>query len=509
MKNLEEGAIGFLRNIDIGVPKNLHFCKNDISLTMRIITTLLFLAFSLTIWAQEGFEIKVSINGYQQQELYLAYYLGDKQYIQDTVVRADDGSYTFSGEEALEGGIYLVVMAPDNQFFQILVDDNNQRFSLTTAMGETQLENTQFTNSPDNQDFYEYLLYLADQRTEGDEFQKTLSSENASEKDKEEAKMALEGLSDKVLAYQNKFIADHAGSLPAAIIEANLPTDFPEFTGTEEEINNKKWRWMQKHYFDNINLGDTRMLRTPFLFQRVDYFVQKLHVQHPDSIAIAVDFVLEKMQPSEDNFKFYLIHFLNFYAASKFVGMDAVYVHLVDKYYAVGLAPWTEQEQLDKIVDNANRLRPLLIGETAPDLLMERRDGSKISLSSVDSPYTVLYFWRYDCGHCKKSTPILAEFYQKFKDRGVEIFAGCAKLRDEVPECWDYIDENEIGEWIHVVDPYGRSRFMTTYDLKTTPQIYVLDKDKKIISKRLGAEQLEELFNRLLEEETLEIERSK
>jgi len=476
---------------------------------MRILTTLLLVALSFVAWAQEGYEIKVNIDGYQEKELFLAYYLGDKQYIVDTVARASDDSYTFRGEENLEGGIYLVVMAPDNQFFQILVDDKNQKFSLTTAMGETQLENTKFTNSPDNQDFYNYLLYLADQRNEGDEFQKTISSETASQKDKERAKTALEGLSDKVLAYQKKFIADHPGSLPAAIIEANLPTEFPEFVGTEEEINEKKWRWMQKHYFDNIDLGDTRMLRTPFLFQRVDYFVQKLQVQHPDSIAIAIDFVLEKMRPSEDNFKFYLIHFLNFYAASKFVGMDAVYVHLVDKYYAVGQAPWTEQEQLEKIVDNANRLRPLLIGKTAPDLEMERRDGSKISLSEVEAPYTVLYFWRYDCGHCKKSTPILAEFYQKFKDRGVKIFASCAKLRDEVPECWDYIDENGIGEWIHVVDPYGRSRFMTTYDLKTTPQIYVLDKDKKIISKRLGAEQLEELFNRLLEEETLEIERSK
>jgi hypothetical protein len=45
---------------------------------------------------------------------------------------------------------------------------------------------------------------------------------------------------------------------------------------------------------------------------------------------------------------------------------------------------------------------------------------------------------------------------------------------------------------------------MTLYDLKTTPQIYILDKDKKIISKRLGAEQLDELMMRLLDEAAMQ-----
>ena len=470
---------------------------------MRLLSTLFLALFALTSWAQDGYEIKIEIEGYEQPELYLAYYLGDKQYIQDTVVRAKDDSFTFSGEEALPGGIYLVVMAPNNEFFQILVDENNQQFSLESKIGAEQLEGTVFKNSQDNQNFYEYLIYLAEQREKGNSLQESIQTEDDETK-KAKLQEELDGLGDQVMDYQKQFIADHPTSLPAAIIRANLPNDFPEFTGTDEEINGQKWRWLQKHYFDNIDLGDTRMLRTPFLFQRVDYFVQKLHVQHPDSIAIAIDYVLEEMRPSEDIFQYYLIHFLNFYAASKFVGMDAVYVHLVNKYYSKGDAPWTDQEQLDKIIDNAQRLEPLLIGKTAPDLRMQRRDGSMISLHEVDSPYTVLYFWRYDCGHCKKSTPILKEFYDKFKDRGVAIFAGCAKLRDEVPECWDYIDENEIGEWIHVVDPYGRSRFMTTYDLKSTPQIYVLDENKQIISKRLGAEQLEDLFNRLLETESEE-----
>lgn len=470
---------------------------------MRILTTLSLLCWAIVGWAQAGHEINIKIEGFAEDQLFLAYYLGDKQYIQDTVQRQKDGSFTFQGDEVLEGGIYLVVLPPDNQFFQILVDGNNQRFSLTTVMGEEQTKRTKFKNSPDNAAFYGYLNYLNDQRVLAEEIQKRLDAA-PDETAKEPIQAALETLNEKVLAYQKKLVSDNPNTLTAAIIRANLPTEFPEFEGTDEEVNTKKWRWLQEHYFDNLDLADPRMLRTPFLFQRVDYFVQKLQVQHPDTLAKAVDAVLEKMKPADKTYRYYLIHFLNFYAASKYVGMDAVYVHIVENYYAKGLAPWTDEEQLTKIVDNAARLKPLLIGKTAPDIRMQRRDGSQLSLSEVDAPFTVLYFWRYDCGHCKTSMPVLKEFHEKFKDRGVKIFAGCAKNRDEVQGCWDYVDENEIGEWIHVVDPLGRSRFMTLYDLKTTPQIYILDKDKKILSKRLGAEQLDELMTRLLDDAAMQ-----
>ena len=75
----------------------------------------------------------------------------------------------------------------------------------------------------------------------------------------------------------------------------------------------------------------------------------------------------------------------------------------------------------------------------------------------------------------------------------------CLKFTDEVGGCWDYIEENEITDWLHTVDPYGRSRFHEKYDLRTTPQIYVLNRDKEIIMKKIGAEQLSEVMEKLIE----------
>lgn len=462
------------------------------------------LAIGIFLWAatmgmaQAGHQIKVNIKGYEEPELYLAYYLADKQYIQDTVKRGADGSYVFEGTENLPGGMYLIVMAPDNNFFQILIDDQNQRYQVSSDKADP-IKNTRFEGSLDNQLFYNYLNYLNEQRPKAEALQKEIEAETNLKK-KERLEADLKVLNDDVLSYQRKLIANHPQTLTAAIIKANLPADMPEFEGSEQEAEVKKWRWTQQHFFDMLDLSDPRLLRTPFLFQRVDNFVQKLQVQHPDTLVKAIDYVLERMKPAEETFKYYLVHFLNFYASSKYVGMDAVYVHLVDNYYAKGMAPWTNEEQLQKIIDNAATLRPLLIGRIAPDLRLQRRDGSPVSLHEVRSPYTILYFWRYDCGHCKESTPMMREFYEKFKNRGVELFAVCTKTRDEIPGCWDYIDSNDIADWMHVVDPYMRSRYNAIYDIRSTPQIYILDADKRIISKRIGAEQLEELFNQLLQE---------
>ena len=470
--------------------------QQDFMWVKQTITLLCFIL-SFNLIAQDGYEIKVNIDGYTQDSLYLAYYMGDKQYLQDTVIRSADNNFIFKGNEALASGMYLVVMAPEHNYFELLINEDNQHFELSTQKGRAQVAEMAFKGSPENELFYGYLKYIGSQRPLAQALQKELKAEqNPKKKAKKQAE--LEHIDADVKAFQKQLVTNHPTSFTAAIIQVNKALIYPDFKGSKEAINTQKWHWMQQHYFDNIDLSDTRLLRTAYLFKKIDYFVQKLSVQHPDSIILALDMVLEKLQPSEDNFRFYLAHYLGFYGNSKYVGMDAIYVHLVDHYYAKNLAPWVNQDWLIETLENARKLRPVLIGKTAPNILMQHQNGSRIALHDVVSPYTVLYFWRYDCSHCKKSMPHLKAFYDAFHDQGIEIFAACAKLRDEVPECWDYIEENEIGDWIHVVDPFGRSRFMITYDLATTPKIFILDKDKKIISKRLSAEQLPDYFNHLL-----------
>ncbi len=446
-------------------------------------------------FAADGYNFKIKIKGYAEKELLLAYHLGDKQYIQDTIEVDDKGFFNFVGDEPMAGGIYLVVLKPDNKYFQLLINEKEQHFTLVTEV-EDFIGGAEIKGSEDNQLFFDYMNFLNELTPKANALNGELEAETDEGK-KEKIQEKLDGLNIKVEDYQQDLIQNHAQSLTAQIIKSTLRTDMPEFEGTDEEKQVLQWRYMQKHYFDNFDLANPNMLRTPFLFQRVDYFVHKLQVQHPDTIFEAIDYVLKKMESTEETYKFYVIHFLNFYAKSKIVGMDAVYVRLAEKYYATGKAPWVEEEQLEKILENVKDLKPTLIGKVAPNFLLQKREGGSLKLHDIESEYIVLYFWRYDCGHCKKSAPHLQTFFEKYKDKGIKLIAVCSKPKDELPKCWEYVDENGYQNWMHTTDPYFRS--MKLYNIKSTPQIFVLDSKKEILTKRIGAEQLEEVMDKIIE----------
>ncbi len=476
--------------------------------------TLLFFV-TTTLWTQEGYHIEVLLDNYDQELLLLGYHYGDKQYIKDSVKVDSNGEFVFEGQEALKPGVYIMVMPPENNFFQVLIDEEDQEFVIKTDAKAPNIH-MRVEGSMDNELFYGYMDFLSKKRPEADGLKKELEAAAGAEKDKIQAK--LDDLNKAVKQYQQGLVEKYGQTLTAALVKSGMEVPMPNFEGDEKEVQMKRYRHYKAHYFDNINLADERLVRSPILFQRIDYYVNKLTVQDPDSINKSIDYILEKVRPAEETFKYYLVHFLNTYAKSNIVGMDAVYVHLAEKYYATGQAPWTEEEQLKKIVDNAETLKPILIGKTAPNVKMYEIDlqgtldaknaeneyqrwKSKrtLTLHEVNAPYTVLFIWDPDCGHCKKSMPQMLEFYDDFKDKGVEVFAVCTKIYDEIPACAETIIEKGMIKWINVIDPFIKSKYKQLYDVRSTPQIFILDENKKIISKKIGAEQIAEVMTRILE----------
>jgi thiol-disulfide isomerase/thioredoxin len=117
----------------------------------------------------------------------------------------------------------------------------------------------------------------------------------------------------------------------------------------------------------------------------------------------------------------------------------------------------------------------------------------------VNAKYTVLAFWECDCGHCKKQIPQLYDVYKKLKPKGVEVFAVHMLGGIEGKKKWiKFVNEHELYDWMNVWNPY-EYKYKELYDISSTPVLIILDKDKKIIGKRLAPEQIEEFLNKLLE----------
>ncbi len=476
----------------------------------KLLFFLLFAAFSTTAFSKKSgegdpvFQIKAKIANYTTDTLVLGYHQADKQYIKDTAFRQPDGWFVFESEKAVEPGVYLLVMRPGNQFVQVLVGPKEQHISMEFN-GFDVVPSMKIKGSRDNEAFYEYLNYLGKERVEADTIRAQMSRAKLAGRDADSIALAkkIDKITEAVLEYQNKFVAKNAGPVSTMIVKGAMEVKIPEFDGADQvEKDRKRYYWYKQHYFDNFDLADPAALRSPLIHQRMTYFVDKMTPQHPDSIIQSIEFLLAKCKPAEETHKFYLIHFLNFYAKSNIVGMDAVYVHLAKKYYCSGLTTWAKKEDIEKICDNAKRLEPILIGKIAPNIQLEKRDGTKFSLYDVDADYTVLYFWAWDCGHCKKGSPFMIDFAKKWNPKGVKTFAVCTALYDKLPECWKAIDEREYNDlFINVVDPYLKSNYKNLYDVRSTPQIFILDRKHEIIMKRIGAEQVDEVMEEIIKME--------
>jgi len=465
--------------------------------------------------AQEGYEITVEIDGFENDTLLLGYQYADKQYIKDTVI-AINGKYTFEGDEPLDCGMYLLIMPPAKKYFQIIVNESDQIFSISTEASNP-VNEIKIHGSDENELFYSYLKFIGEQSPKAQAFNEKLKSKKENGQDTKQLEKDLEKLNISVSKYQLDLIEKHPNSMTASIVKTSREIDVPEFEPTDAG-KRASFKYLQEHWFDNTDLSNPCLIRTSLLHNKVMSYIDKLTVQHPDSLSKSIDFIIDKAKHNEITKRHWLSTFLNRYANSKVIGMDAIYVHLVMNYYAKGETPWVDDEKLLEIVDNASKVEPLLIGKIAPEIEIPILDyrataemakieedvhkiavlGEKVSLHKLDSPYKVLFMWAPDCGHCKKSMPKMIDFYDKFKDKGVALYAICHQNIKNTAKCADFIIERpEMMNWINVTDPYFRSRYQTLYNVTSTPQIYILDDTNEIIMKRVGADQLEEVMNEL------------
>ena len=174
------------------------------------------------------------------------------------------------------------------------------------------------------------------------------------------------------------------------------------------------------------------------------------------------------------------------------MGMDRVFVNLADKYYLSGECWWADSTLLSKMGERVNKIKPNMLGEIAPDLKMEDVNGKWQQLKYIKADFTILIFWEPSCGHCKKEIPKLYELYKSIRDKGIEVFA--VYTQNDTTEWKKFINEHVILDWLNVYDKYRITNFRNLYDIYSTPVIYILDKNKKIIAKRIGIDQIEKFL---------------
>lgn len=458
------------------------------------IITSIILSISLSACAQ-GYKIEVEIDGIKDTTLLLGYHFGEKKFVADTAQVNSAGVAIFEGDSLLPGGMYIVIL-PQQTFFDILLSNNkpsDQQFGVSTS-ADNMLEDLKFTKSPENTAFANYQRFMSEKQKQMTDLHSQMQNAGEDKEKEQEVIKKINALDKEVKAYWDKVISENPGTFLANIIKSMKPIEFPDFNIPENAANADSLRWVksytfnQRHFFDNIDLTDDRLIRTPFFQNRIETYFDRVLLPIPDTVIHYGDDLIERTKSNPEMFQFMISHLFGKYQNSSIMGMDAVFVHLAEKYYLSGEVKWISESIKKRIADRVSELKPNLLGQVAANISMKDINNKTVELHSLNSKVTIVYFWEPKCSHCKKVTPQLKEIYQKYKTKGVEVFA--VYTQNEKSTWTDYVNKNSL-DWINVWDPTRISQYHKLFDIYSTPIIYVLDKDKKIIAKNIGIESLE------------------
>ena len=457
--------------------------------------------------------IDVTIDGLSSDTVYLAHYYGNKLYYADTAVTSASGQVVFPGRTFEKCGKHAIVM-PGPKYFEFLAVAED--VVLTTKANDP-TRYVEVIKSDENKVFYDYLGFIQKRRAQAAPYEATLADSTASAGSVDAARAFLTAMGSEVADEQQRILSTHPERLFAKYLNMIIEPKIPEVPAQIVNKQDLQYRWYRDHYWDRVDFEDPRLVHDGSFHQILEKYWTRVLPQIPDSMTVEADRLIAQAVGNDEMFK-YITHFITFNAeSSQVMCMDKVFVHMIDTYYATGQATWLKEEQLSKVMDRAEELRDSQCGNKIPNIILPGLDQDEwLSLYDVNAKYTAVIIWESTCGHCKKELPKYKDLYDTWKDKGLEIFA---IGNDFDPEPWiDYVKENNYDSWVNVSDNplinaqdsasaliYGgvttlkSLNFRTTFDVFATPKVFLLDKDKNILAKQIGADQMLDLLGRLEE----------
>lgn len=459
---------------------------------MKIHLLLLIVIITVSNAGAQTSVVQITVDDIKDSVGYLGYHFADKRFVKDTAEIQNNGQVLFTSNSSFDPGLYFFYTP--NVYFEFIV--NEPEIILQTKGGDY-VSNMNVIRSEENKIFNEMQLYVTKKRKEYGELASQADSLDLDSLEKVQLSDELTAIDSTVKKYQNDLVVQYPGTFVSRMVAAMQKPEIPDsLLGNSPEKNIARYLYYKNHFFDGVDLTDAGLLHTPIYNQKIIEYLDKVIVQNPDSIIREVDFLINAVSQNEEIYRYMLVTLSNKYETSPVMGMDKVFVHIVETYYLTGSTSWADDELIKKLTERILTIKPNFIGNQAPQLVLNDTLLTSISLYDIKAEYIILYFYDPDCGHCKKKTPVLYEAYGNLRGKNVEVLA--INITTDAERWKEYINENEF-DWINLMDSYNRSNFRYYYDVRSTPVLYILDRDKVIIAKKLDAGQVEEFITRRMQ----------
>jgi len=452
---------------------------------MRTIILLGLLSASLLSYSQEHIVSGV-IDGLPEDMVYLADFYGDQHKIIDSTGTNLSGAFELS-LAGKEKGFYRLIFA-NQKFIDFIY--NNESVSFTSNVTNP-IENIAFISSVENLLWYDYIFH------------------------KEENQYKLELLNPLLIYYpknanfyadiRTEYIAvqDDFEEYVQSLIDMNTMTfaaqvitiDKPYQVDMDMPLNEQN-EHIKAHYFDNITLDDPALLRSGVISSKIIGYLALFRdpafskEEQEDNFIQAIDTILSHTMDDEDIYNFslqYLIDGFNLY------GFDKVITHIAEHYQpAEACIHDGEKNELVKRMEN---IKKLAIGKQAPDIDIRDSQNQHFILSAAETDYTLIVFWASWCTHCQQLMPGLKEIYSNEAEKRFEIIT--VSVDTSLSAYNKAIAEGQY-KWINYSNKLGwDSKPAIDYSIYATPTMFLVDRDRKILSKPMDLRDLKKALEEL------------
>ncbi len=453
-----------------------------------------FIYTNLALGVQTNLTIKGNITNIpldSSNRIHLYSYYGSELSEDASAPVNEQGDFKFEITNMLQQGLYKIGI--DKKNAASIVVSGEEEMSIKADYGQLKVDKITVTNSRENE-AYRVLLnewnrmagkmvslnIEKSQISTVDPFfrQKTKAIEEKVRLIFQEHNVNLLYIKD---TYKDTFMSDVLVNL--SLIP--LRTDHPDI---KDRYDNER-AFMHDYFFEFIDFGDVRMIHTPFLAKKYFTYLDQYTHHTAEGLKDSVDLMLTKSEANSAVREFTLEYLID---AFNNKGLPKLADYIVDNYVEGCGKPLSE-----RTVEKIESLKRLRVGQIAPEIVSKDTDGKTIALSSlIGRGVLMVYFWASWCEGCESENPNVERLYNKFKDRGLDIYA--VALDSDKTKWLKAIKKHQF-TWTNVSDlREWESEAVEAYNVNRTPTIYLLNKEGRIMAKNLRGKELEMKLKELL-----------
>jgi len=446
---------------------------------MRKFLLLIFLAATGLVRGQHI--IEGTIRGYENNRLYLMSIYGEKTKAIDSAQTDPLGHFKFTLINRLPG-MYRVQWSKEGTV-DLVWNEEDVNFTTAAKGAEDSLRIiSSFENTINlaysrldrtNQGKLQLLIPVVDYYPVKDSFYALAVKE-------------MELIQTMQQHYLDSLVNKYPGSLAVRIAKVYQTPFIPASLSKEERIS-----FLKQHYFDKVDFNDTTLLRSmAFVNKAIAYLSiysnnRMSQKQLEAEFIKAVTVMLGAASVNPVVYKFWLDYLVGGFDKYHF---DEVITYIADNFQDPSSCE--DQQRKSALQKKLDTFKKLAIGKIAPELSVPDVNGKPVRLDEIKTEFTLVVYYASTCPHCVSMMPRLKELYEKQKPKRFEVMAVSI---DTSRAAWtSFLKEDKLN-WVNVSDLKGfNGKSADDYNIYATPTMFLLDREKKILSKPISLMELEQ-----------------